>query len=103
MPRIAPLTITPDETPRGIVSPHNRLVWCQPNISSTTTTSATGQPTTASARRPHRGMVRPRGSKAGPSALMPRSDARGQTRLAGRDLVDLVAAAAAQRDVGTRL
>src|SRR4051794_31094721 len=81
MPRIAPLMRMPSETPCGTGTPSTSVVSDRPNISSTASTSPTGQ------------------AIAWP-ALRSRSNTRGKLRLTGRDLVDLVAPAAVQRDVG---
>src|SRR4051794_22905279 len=105
MPSTAPLMSTPNGTPCGIGTPRRWDVVRRPKASSTAATTPTDHPTTSNRRRSQRGALTSgtasRGSAGRPGRFMTfGSDAGGELRLPVGDVLQLVAAAAVQRDVG---
>src|SRR3954454_3755317 len=104
MPSTAPLMSTPSGTPCGTGTPSRCDVVRRPNASSTATTTPTDQPTTSPTRRAHRGKAivgrATFGGVGSPGSFMTRcSHAGRELRLPARDVGELVAPAAVQRDI----
>src|SRR4051794_12322809 len=106
MPSTAPLMSTPSGTPCGTGTPRTSDVVRRPNATSTAATTPTDQATTSNGRRAQggsvtRGRSTPR-SLGRPGRFMTgRSHAGREHRLPARDVSELVALAALQRDIGT--